>query len=186
MLNKWELANLIEASGVETTCVFNPSAVSTRLRNSVLKALKTGYCPTAQRSNLHQLCRALDRTFFLGLVYGNAGWGGRISFNHTAFDMDDDTRQQLLEVVQGHYAAEKLMDRDHRWSYDSLVLLKDMETLHGYMKESVTLSLRMPGGNSFRPRIAEVLGSKRNSSTSKRLKQAYELVASGTSIKLTL
>ena len=97
-------ARLLGAPGVEATIRLNPTGWSTRMRNAVVKALRTGVTPGGYRSKVHQITELILKSRQLQCVR-NDGWC--VSFSEP-LALPPEAHKQAVQILKADYAAARM------------------------------------------------------------------------------
>jgi hypothetical protein len=97
---------MLGAPGVEATIRLNPTGWSTRMRNAVVKALRTGVVPGGWRSDARKIVELVLKSRQLKYVR-NDGW---YVFVHEPIALSETMRRKLVELLTTDYTAYRLSD----------------------------------------------------------------------------
>jgi hypothetical protein len=175
----YDRARLLGAPGVEATIRLNPIGWSTRMRNAVVKALRTGVVPGGWRSDARKISQLILEARQLQYVR-NDGWNIHVK---TPLVLPDAARKKAVELLTVDYTAYRLSDGAHEYTTtnkkETINRMQDGD-MFGYREcRTHYFSLMSPYDKEFAELIASSYPERENK---ERNKLADDIVAGRTII----
>ena len=172
-------ARLLGAPGVEATIRLNPTGWSTRMRNAVVKALRTGVVPGGWRSDTCKISQLILNSRQLQYVR-NDGWNIHVK---PPLALSDAARKKAVEILTVDYTAYRLSDGAHEYTAnnkrETIKRVQDGDIFGPLDTHTNYFSLRAPYDKEFADLIASSYPEWENK---ERNKLADDIVAGRTII----